>query len=177
MTHLKHVKPCERCWQPIALVLVVPEHPRKGATRKHIPLDPGFDPATSRIAPSHALSAGRTTCRPLTTEHPLAPHEHAALTHFATCPVSRTAPPVLRPRRLAAVLLHQERAAARPNGSGRRVDLVASAASRAHTEAAYWHHDDPALGRDYELAARLLEDRYARVWRTWTPRHFLGAPA
>lgn len=82
---------CDGCDAPIVLVLVVPELPTKGTKRRHVPLDVDFDVALSSTAPSHALSAGRTTCRVLTTDHPLASYEHPALTHFATCPARQRA--------------------------------------------------------------------------------------
>ncbi|MCR6647773.1 MAG: hypothetical protein NVV70_06390 [Cellulomonas sp.] len=172
---MRHLTTCESCGARIALVLVVPEHPRKSSKkRSYIPLDVEYDDALSPVAPSHALSTGRTTCRPLTADHPIAPHEHPALTHFATCPARQgptvPATAVPRPRRLAAVLLQRERAALQRH----RADLVArpirpaaalaSAASLAHSDAACWRLDDPDLAADYAIAAELLEDRYARVW-------------
>lgn len=77
------------CGAPIRLVLVIPVHPIKGQPRKYIPLDPTYDPACG-IRPSHAVSAGWTTCRPLTADDPTPdPTERPALTHFATCPNRR----------------------------------------------------------------------------------------
>lgn len=81
---------CEDCGAPIALVLVIPETPRKGASRRHIPLDLEYDAARSSTPPSHALSLSRRTCRPITRDHPLLPHEDPALTHFASCPARRS---------------------------------------------------------------------------------------
>ncbi|MGN8245262.1 hypothetical protein ACTHAM_002381 [Cellulomonas soli] len=88
---------CDFCGAPIELVLVVPDQPRKGTTRKHVPLDLDFDTASSATPPSHALSAGRTTCRPITADRPLEHHEHPALTHFATCPARQRPPAAPRP--------------------------------------------------------------------------------
>lgn len=76
---------CELCGRPIVLVMVIPTRLRAGRPRSYIPLERTFDPA-GPYAPSHALSAGRTTCHPITTDHPLEQHEHPALTHFAVCP-------------------------------------------------------------------------------------------
>jgi hypothetical protein len=71
------------------MVLVIPETPRRGATRRRIPLALTYDPDTAALPPSHALSLSRSTCRPITRDHPLLPHENPALTHFATCPARR----------------------------------------------------------------------------------------
>lgn len=176
---MRRLTTCESCGARIALVLVVPEHPRKSSKkRSYIPLDVEYDDALSPVAPSHALSTGRTTCRPLTADHPIAPHEHPALTHFATCPARQRptvpATAVPRPRRLAAVLLQRERAMAveleqREQLEDRRARVrpsvaLASAAALAHSDAAYWRLDNPDLAADYAIAAELLEDRYARVW-------------
>lgn len=78
------------CGAQIVLVLVIPEQPRKGEKRKQIPLDPTYDPECG-IPPSHAVSTGWTTCRPLDRGDTPAPHEDPALTHFATCPHRRRA--------------------------------------------------------------------------------------
>jgi hypothetical protein len=158
----RHAEPCELCGALVAKVMVIPEHARKGTKRRRIALDPTYDPATSPIRPSHALSAGYTTCRPITRDNPLAPGEHAGLTHHATCPLERSPGASMpRPRRLALVLLRAEREY-RPATAA---SAFASAASLAHTNAAFWYRDDPALASDYERAAALLEDRYARVWK------------
>lgn len=77
---------CSACGAPVRLVLVIPEIPRRGATRRRIPLDADYDPATAGLPASHALSLSRSTCRPITRDHPLLPHENPAMTHFATCP-------------------------------------------------------------------------------------------
>lgn len=77
------------CGAPIVLVLVVPEHPRKGQARKYLPLNPVYD-AECGTPPSHAVSIGWTTCRPLDRGDTPAPNERPALTHFATCPHRRT---------------------------------------------------------------------------------------
>ncbi|UJP39355.1 hypothetical protein [Cellulomonas palmilytica] len=174
---MRHLTTCDECGARIALVLVVPEHPRKSKKRSYIPLDLDYNDALSPVPPSHALSTGRTTCRPLTVDHPIAPHEFPALTHFATCPARQSpvsaARAVPRPRRLAAVLLQRERTSTsrpleiHPDGSTTRVRpaaTLASAAALAHSAATYWRLDDPDLSADYALAAELLEDRYARVW-------------
>jgi len=176
---VRRLTACELCGAPVSLVLVIPEHQRKSRTRSYIPLDVDYVAALSPVAPSHALSTGRTTCRPLTVDNPIAPHEHPALTHFATCPArhaNRAAGlTVPRPRRLAAVLLQRERSLARdlaqrvqhPDGATtptRPAAALASAAACAHSDAAYWRTDRPDLAADYLTAAELLEDRYARVW-------------
>lgn len=91
MTTLRPDTRCE-CGAPVALVLVLPDVPTKGTKRRRIPLDVSYDPAGG-LPPSHALSTGRTTCRPLDwrrAEQP-APHETSAMTHFATCPLRRRA--------------------------------------------------------------------------------------
>jgi hypothetical protein len=85
MTHQR--SRCDACGAPVFFVLVIPELPRRGEKRRHVPLDLDFDVAQSDTAPSHALSTGRTTCRVITDERPLMPYEHPALTHFATCPM------------------------------------------------------------------------------------------
>lgn len=79
------------CGAPIVLVLVIPERPRKGQARKYVPLDPVYDPECG-TPPSHAVSIGWTTCRPLPPGETPAPSETAALTHFATCPHRRPRP-------------------------------------------------------------------------------------
>lgn len=76
---------CQDCGEPVVFVLVLPAVPRRGTRRSYIPLNVRFDPK-GPIPPSHALSAGRTTCHVITEDHPLEDHEHPALTHFATCP-------------------------------------------------------------------------------------------
>ncbi|MCL1871028.1 MAG: hypothetical protein FWF90_11525 [Promicromonosporaceae bacterium] len=76
------------CGALIQLVPVIPDVPTKGSTRSWIPLDVAYDPACG-FAPSHALSAGRKTCRPLARGEQPAPGEHPAITHFATCPLRR----------------------------------------------------------------------------------------
>lgn len=76
------------CGASILLVPVIPDLPTRGSTRSWIPLDPTYDPACG-LPPSHALSAGKTTCRPLSRGESPAPGEHPALTHFATCPLRR----------------------------------------------------------------------------------------
>lgn len=73
------------CGAPIVLVLCIPEIPIAGKPRSHIPLDPDFDPDAG-IRPSHAVSVGWTTCRPLAAGETAAPNETPALIHFATCP-------------------------------------------------------------------------------------------
>ncbi len=80
---------CLSCGAELVLVLVIPENPRRGE-RRRIPLDVAYDPTTSALPPSHALALSGTTCRPITTDHPLLAHENPALTHFATCPSRRT---------------------------------------------------------------------------------------
>lgn len=82
---------CEDCNAPVELVLVVPAIPRKGTTRKHVPLDVDFDVALSSTAPSHAVSPGRTTCRVITKDRPIEGHEKPALIHYATCPARHRA--------------------------------------------------------------------------------------
>lgn len=86
---------CAACGAEVVLVLVIPEIPSRSG-RRRIPLDPApYDPATAVQRPSHALPIAGTTCRPITTDHPLMPHERPAMTHFATCP-SRHTPEVTR---------------------------------------------------------------------------------
>lgn len=77
---------CDGCGAPIVLFLLVPEVASKSKRASFVPMDVDFDLAMSKTPPSHALSAGRQTCRALSREHELQPHEHPALTHFATCP-------------------------------------------------------------------------------------------
>lgn len=79
---------CRACGAPIDLVLCIPELPVKGERRRHVPIDPTYDPGTATVPASHALSTGRTTCRVITADRPIAPHEFPALTHFATCPAA-----------------------------------------------------------------------------------------
>lgn len=91
-----HPARCPSCGADVVLVLVIPEHPsRRREGRRRIPLDPGYDPATSALPASHALTLAGTTCRPITRDHPLLPSENPALTHFATC-ASRQTPEVTR---------------------------------------------------------------------------------
>lgn len=79
---------CRDCGAPIVLVLVIPLHLVAGRPRRRIPLDP--DMPTDQ-APSHAVSPGWTTCRPITVDHPIdASLEYPAITHFATCPARTT---------------------------------------------------------------------------------------
>ena len=78
--------PCRECGTPVQLLVVIPTHIQAGTTRKRIPLDLTYDPATATVPPSHAMSPGRTTCHPITPDFPLEGHETPALTHFATCP-------------------------------------------------------------------------------------------
>lgn len=80
---------CPACGAAVVLVLVIPTRLRRGATRSRIPLDVGYSPETSGLAPSHALSLSGTTCRPITADHPLLEHENPALTHYATCAARR----------------------------------------------------------------------------------------
>lgn len=82
---------CRECGAPIVLVLVIPTRLVRGRARRFVPLDPAFDPAAG-LSPSHAVSPGWTTCRPVGADESLAPHEHPALTHFATCPNRAAAP-------------------------------------------------------------------------------------
>jgi hypothetical protein len=79
---------CRDCSAPIVLVLIIRSQLVAGDRRNYIPLDEEFDPAGT-IPASHALSAGRTTCHPITADWPLAADEWPALTHFATCPKRR----------------------------------------------------------------------------------------
>lgn len=81
---------CPLCGADVVLVLVIPEQLRRGAKRVHVPLDVGYTPYETGIAPSHAVSISGITCRPITTDHPLLIHENPALTHFATCPARRS---------------------------------------------------------------------------------------
>lgn len=76
---------CRDCGALIVLVRIRPNAPVRGR-RTRIPLEPTFSPTASGIEASHALDAGRWGCRPITADDPIAPHEHPALTHFATCP-------------------------------------------------------------------------------------------
>ena len=86
---------CRDCRAPIVLVQIVPEVLSAGQRRRRIPLELDYDPANPPtvdgrpLAPSHALTAGRTQCRPLHAGEDLAPNEYPALTHFAVCPVRR----------------------------------------------------------------------------------------
>lgn len=68
-----------------------PTAPRKRPKRKYVPLDPIYDPECG-TPPSHAVSIGWTTCRPLPPGETPAPSERLALTHFATCPHRRPRP-------------------------------------------------------------------------------------
>ncbi len=79
---------CAACGAPIVLVRIRPNAPVPGS-RRRIPLDAEFDPATSPVVASHALAPGRRDCRPITADDPIAPHELPALTHFATCAARR----------------------------------------------------------------------------------------
>ncbi len=63
--------------------MVIPTHLVAGRPRKFLPLDPHLPDG---LAPSHAVSSGWTTCRPITADVPIGPAEHPAITHFATCP-------------------------------------------------------------------------------------------
>lgn len=87
---MSHKTRCRDCNAPITLVLLIPGRLVKGRARRFIPLDPTFDPDPG-VRPSHAVSPGWTTCRPVTAASPVTPSEHPALTHFATCP-NRAAP-------------------------------------------------------------------------------------
>jgi hypothetical protein len=76
---------CRACGAPIVLVLVIPGRLVKGTPRKFIPLDVKFHTAAG-VRPSHAVSIGWTTCRPLAEDESLDHTEDPAMTHFATCP-------------------------------------------------------------------------------------------
>lgn len=80
------------CGAQIVLVLCVPEVPTSGRPRKFVPLNPTYDPACG-IRPSHAVSTGWTTCRPLPEGEDPGPTESPALIHFATCPHRRKPTP------------------------------------------------------------------------------------
>lgn len=73
------------CGADIVLVLCIPRLVRAGRPRRHVPLDATYDPACG-IPPSHAVSVGRTTCRPLEPGEDPGPSEDPALIHYATCP-------------------------------------------------------------------------------------------
>lgn len=88
---------CAECGAPIVLVLVIPTHlskraSRGGAKRRYVPLDVDarareLSPAPLGVPPSHAVSPGWTTCHPITVDHPIDESvEYPAITHFATCP-------------------------------------------------------------------------------------------
>lgn len=81
---------CSLCGADVVLVLVIPARIRRGAKRTRIPLDAGYSPATTGLAPSHAVALAGDTCRPVTPDHPVLEHENPALTHFATCPARRS---------------------------------------------------------------------------------------
>ncbi len=84
---------CRDCDARIVLVQIIPEVVSAGTRRRRIPLEPLFDPddppvLDGRPVPaSHALTAGRRQCRPLTRDDEPGPGEYPALTHFAVCPV------------------------------------------------------------------------------------------
>lgn len=73
------------CGAEVVFVLSIPLHLRAGQPRKHIPLNATFDPADG-YAPSHAVSLGGTTCRPLSPGETPGPSETPALHHYVTCP-------------------------------------------------------------------------------------------
>ena len=75
---------CRDCGAPVQWVLVIPTRLVAGTRRKHIPLDPVYDPELG--PPSHAVNLGRTLAHPITRDAPLEHHEDPALIHFATCP-------------------------------------------------------------------------------------------
>jgi hypothetical protein len=79
---------CRDCGAEIRLIEVVPLHPKPGPL-KEIPLDVRFDPATSPVPPSHAITPRGNACHPVTPAWPVGPEETPALTHFATCPRRR----------------------------------------------------------------------------------------
>lgn len=91
MTRTRSVKatvPCRAgCGHQVRLVRLLGDMP----TASWVPLEPVFEPALG-IAPSHALSAGRRTCRALRRGEQPDPTEHPALIHHAVCPARRPDP-------------------------------------------------------------------------------------
>lgn len=81
------------CGAPIVLVIVIPTLITKGTTRRYIPLDVAYDPA-SGVPASHAVTPGWSTCRPLIDGETAGPDERPAMTHFATCPNRAPAPSI-----------------------------------------------------------------------------------
>lgn len=74
--------PCRAgCGRQVRIVRLLTDMP----PASWVPLEPTFEPAYG-IAPSHALSAGRRTCRPLRPGESPDPGEHPALIHHAVCP-------------------------------------------------------------------------------------------
>lgn len=83
---LGHQVRCRDCGTDIVLVQIIPAVLSQSMPRRRIPLEVTFDDERPPVAASHALTAGRRQCRPITAADPIAPGEVPALTHFAVCP-------------------------------------------------------------------------------------------
>lgn len=79
------------CGEQVRLVRLVRDVPTKGDPT-YVPLVVGYPTYHGDVPASHALSAGRKTCRQLRRGERPDPTEHAALIHHAVCSATRPAP-------------------------------------------------------------------------------------
>lgn len=84
------VGPCPGCGGAIFWALYVPEPPRLDPSRprRRLPLDAAAGHVGNPLV-SHAAPTSKATCRLISLEHPLEPHETAHSLHYATNPACR----------------------------------------------------------------------------------------
>lgn len=80
------------CGEQIRLVRLLADIPTRTTT--YVPLVTGYPTYHGDVPPSHALSAGRKTCRQLRKGETPDPTEVPALIHHAVCAATRRAAPV-----------------------------------------------------------------------------------
>ena len=84
--------PCKAgCGERVRLVRLLLDTPVKGGA-SWVPLVLDYPTWHGDVPPSHALSAGRKTCRPLRRGETPDPTEHPALIHHAVCKATRPTP-------------------------------------------------------------------------------------
>lgn len=99
MTQLKTSRPrfatktcIAGCGQQVRIVRLLTDTPVRGEA-SWVPLVPDYPTYHGDVEPSHALSAGRTTARPLRKGERPDPTEHPALIHNAVCRARRRPSP------------------------------------------------------------------------------------